>query len=286
MDYYDDSINKGLYEKICSNEIDHKCFQSGSFWHFMSVKTLKKVFPISKSSTCVLYGNSLGDLNDKEECSTKEDANRTFVICFTQNHSIHQVQLPMWYFYSEPEGNGVAFGITPKGMISLIQACSRNIVIGLVSGSSIKQLRKCSLKAEDCEVKCGWISYYLQSLQGNSTSQRRIVRFRNTDYIAVDNLPKKETHLVKSTLWSYENEFRIIITLTEEAYQRIQTETKSGKLKLGLNLSKINKDFLRLAFSPKLKDPVITTEMAKKYFGKAVCVEELEYVNLNLRNKF
>lgn len=280
MDNFDDSINKDLFKRICNNEIDYKSFQGATFWHFVSVETLKKIFPISESS-CVLYGSSLEELNDLEECNSIKDAERIFVICFSQNYSIHKAQLPMWFFYSEPDGRGVAFGITPKGMFSFIQECTNNLVIGLNAGSSIRRINNIHITPDDYEVKCGWVSYYYQAYKSNKyDSQGPIVTFRNTNYKSNGNLPLKESNLVKSSLWSYENEFRIIITLTEDAYNRIQRETKSGKIKIGLDLSGISKRFLRLAYSPKLDDTVVLTDMPKEYFGKTICVEELKFVNL------
>lgn len=175
-------------------------FAKADFWHYTSLENAKLILD---GDTPGFLASSLALMNDLDERQMHEnEKKRVFSLCFCNTK---MEKIPMWYMYSDLDGEGVALGFTPGKMRDFINSIERVYPFAKGKVNKKKPLRK----GVDFEIQAGWIAYY-------SPTTRKNVRFKGEWYDGVPDDFEIDNYFIKSYPWYYEDEFRIVIMFKNE----------------------------------------------------------------------
>ncbi len=151
-------------------------------------------------------------MNDLAEAALHADDNqRAFVLSLSNSEALN---IPAFYLYGGIDGKGCRIQFTDAKVKDVIDNCSVSYV-----NKHMKKLKK-AVNPSDYDVLCDWI-YYISS---NGYCEHRNENISYNDFnSAVEALKKQNKHFfIKSPIWKYENEFRIVILFRENIpYERI-----------------------------------------------------------------
>ena len=180
---------------------------STKFCHYTSLANARNIL----SSEC-FFLSSYNKMNDLAEADLHADENqRVFVLSLSNSEALN---IPAFYLYGGIDGKGCRIQFTEAKMKEILDGCSVSFV-----NKHMKKLKK-TVNPSDYDVLYDWI-YYI-SFNGYCEHRNESKPYAGFTS-AVEELKKEKKHyFIKSPIWKYENEFRIVVVFRENIpYERI-----------------------------------------------------------------
>ncbi len=141
-----------------------------------------------------------------------EDTQRVFVLSFCNSEAQN---IPLFYLYAGIDGKGCRLQFTDAKIREMLRECTVSYV------NSYRKRLKGIVPASDYEIFYDWIHYISKnghcSYRGKETDDYESIE------AACQQLKKDNLHyFVKSPIWKFENEFRIVIVFKKDiSYDRV-----------------------------------------------------------------
>lgn len=222
--------------------LDGRQYSHTYYYHYTTLEAIngildKRTFRISNVSR----------FNDRAELKTFSNPQYAFSLCFSTGLNEN---LPLWYLYAGLTGGGGRIGFTANAINHLIESssfelfeCDENnnpidLLVELKNGISM------NLKFQD-------VLYY------GSKSQQKLDLKNNTmtNYLIPlsekDDLERNYQGFLKSLIWYYEKETRLLIEIIGEATRMIVPERKYCVV---MHFDEKTYKSVRLTFAPEVVD--------------------------------
>lgn len=236
------------------------------FCHFTSTDNARSILN-SESFFLSKYDR----MNDLAEASLHdEQRNRVFVLCFSNSDALN---IPAFYLYGGIDGKGCRIQFTDAKMREIINHCSLFYV-----NNKLKRLKK-EISKSDYNIYYDWI-YYISSDGYCEHKKDKAKRYSDLNE-AFTELEKNNRHFfIKSPIWKYENEFRIVVVFNKEI--------KYNNIALNFPMRDIDKS-ISVAFGPETTDEEFS-ELSDEFqeYGIVNSMRTSDYaisMNLIARNK-
>lgn len=200
---------------------DLRAYYHKGFYHYTKLEIIEKILLSREILMCVV-GNS----NDPMESKISENK-QNFHFCFSTGINEN---LPMWYLYAGVDGKGGCLHFTKSMIYELIENGKfilteidekRNIVEGS---------KRIPLKKEEYECKIQDIVYVdTHDEEKDKKVSLKYNTMTNYDKISkteFEKFQKKNQEFIKSLIWYYEKETRILVKLTEKGKKYLNPEKK------------------------------------------------------------
>ena len=192
-------------------------YEHSGYFHYTSLSTIDLIL---KNKT--LWVSPVARLNDNlEKEQFENDIDLYFSLCFSTG--IHE-NLPLWYLYSGIDGQG--------GKLSLSTSCvSKLIKNGLYSLSKNNTNEHIlELTDDSFEVSFKDILYYSAPKKSTNYIDLKYNTMTNHDSITVndfEDFKKQYGPFIKSLIWFYEKETRLLVKLKGAAAEYVRKNTIS-----------------------------------------------------------
>lgn len=197
---------------------------SNKFCHFTSTENARNI--ISGESFFLSKYENMNDL--AEAFLHKADKDRVFALSFSNSEALN---IPAFYLYGGIDGKGCRIEFTGTKLRQILNNCN----LYFVNGRN-RKLKK-AIDPSLYNIYYDWI-YYIAS---NGYCEHRSERIESYNDLqdAIDKLKTNNKHFfIKSPIWKYENEFRIVIVFNEAvSYDRIAMCFDVKEKERGISLS-------------------------------------------------
>jgi len=193
------------------------------FCHFTSIDNARNI--LSSESFFLSKYSKMNDLAESK-IHEKQDR-RAFVLCFSNSEALN---IPAFYLYGGIDGKGCRIQFTDARIRSLINDSDIYYV-----NKQNKPLKKAVSKSE-YRIYYDWIYYISRDGYCEHKSERK--QFGSSIDTALQELEKDNKHFfVKSPIWRYENEFRIVVVFEKDIpYDRISIKFAMNNKNSGVSI--------------------------------------------------
>ncbi len=228
-----------LVEYLKGREYGHT-----DYCHYSSLSTIDAILG---NSTFRL--SNVNGFNDTVDSDQFEEKWKYYSLCFSTGVNEN---LPLWYLYSGIEGCGGRIRIN-KGKIKLLLSNAKYTLCGFDEDNTsfvIKELKE----GKNIKITFGDVLYYLEkggklSLKYNTKTNYNIPIADFEDY--------KKSHIgfLKSLIWYYEKETRIVAELMGDALNEIESCDKpEEKYFIQMSIDKRVMDSMKIDLAPGIVD--------------------------------
>ena len=194
------------------------------FCHYTSVENARNIL----SSECI-FMSRYNIMNDLAEAEWHEkDNGRVFALSLCNSESLN---IPSYYLYGGIDGKGCRIEFTNAKIRGIINNCKVSYV-----NKQFKPLKK-EVSSSSYKVYFDWI-YYI-SRNGHCEHKYEDDQEYKSFAEAYKELEKSNRHyFIKSPIWNYEREFRIVVVFDEEIpYERIALSFSIKSKERGISVS-------------------------------------------------
>ncbi len=185
-------INKDECAELHTQKIE--TLKHNAYCHYTTLDTVQKIL-----NGKYIYASNVKNANDTDERKRHlDDKTSKFFICFCASDT---EKIPLWCIYSGISGGGARIRLTKGEMRKFIESIKYAYVVEKGKPDTNRKLEN----GKDFTVEYGYI-YYVKS--------ERNYKYQNK-YFYEDYDKDKINDFLKNYEWEYENEFRIMISLTK-----------------------------------------------------------------------
>jgi len=178
------------------------------FCHYTSVKNARNIL----SNECIFLSKFSG-MNDITEAGLhSEDMNRVFVLSLCHSEALN---IPVFYLYGGINGKGCRIQFTDTKIREILQ---KSQVFGV---NKQYRLLKNSIDPSEYKIISDWV-YYISTDGYCEHRNDTPKRFESKEKALLELKKTDRNYFVKSPIWKYENEFRIIVAFNKDIpYDRV-----------------------------------------------------------------
>lgn len=203
-------LRKGKENQATSKYEKNRAYYHDSFFHYTNLKNIETILD-EKSFLCTELGLS----NDPLEKIEDNLKHKVFHLCFSTGVSEN---IPLWYLYAGVDGNGGCLRLT-KSLIYELMNCE-NFSFVYSKKDTNDWIFSCNLIPKvDFEIKLQDVIY--ETEDNDSYRLKYNTMQRTIQKNEFDKFKKINTHFIKSLVWYYEKETRILIKLTNIGFEKI-----------------------------------------------------------------
>lgn len=193
------------------------------FCHYTSIENARNIL-CSES----LFLSRYDSMNDLVEARMHaEDNKRVFVLSFCNSEALN---IPVFYLYGGIDGKGCRIQFTDSKIREVLQ----NATLFYVNNQH-RQL-KTAIPPSDYDIYADWVHY----ISSDGYSEHKIEGKKHYGSLekAVDCLRANNKHyFIKSPVWKYEKEFRIVVVFKKEiSYRWVAIRLPVKRLERGISL--------------------------------------------------
>lgn len=222
-----------------------RAYHHGGFFHYTKLNSIEKIL---KDKRFLMFHP--GDSNDPEEKEILEKEHK-FYLCFSTGVNEN---LPLWYLYAGVKGKGGCIRFTQSMIYELIEKGEFSLV-ELEDDKKIVKGMEYEKKLEKDEYECTLqdVVYAGDSKKGNFENLKYNT-MTNYDQITKDEYKKFKNNnqeFVKSLIWYYEKETRLLLKLTEKGIKKLE---QGKKYAVSIRFPKQVYKKINLVLAPEIKE--------------------------------
>ena len=227
-----------------------RSFTHGKYCHYTSLVAINGILGGKIWVSCVSRFN---DECDKEQFGDSNEQKRYYAFCLSAGETEN---LPLWYLYSGVDGKGGRIRLTANKLKKIIDSATFTLHESTEDNKPQDDIVFSLDKNKDITIEVRDVLY--QDIQTKVPTKSRIKYNTMVNY----NLTNKEYEIFKNnhkgfhkdTIWFYEKETRILITLSQEIYDKLD----SSKNYMVIMSFKIPNIGLHIDFAPAITGKNIT----------------------------
>jgi len=223
---FDDLVSAEQSLSYMTREYEH-----GLYSHYTSIPVLENIVG-SKS----FWLNMVDNLNDKKERDALKNTGPWFSLCFSTGVNEN---LALWYMYSGMHGKGARISFT-KAKIKTMIAKARYTLIEVDGDKVVREI--CPLTIDE-DISLSFRDVlYAKEQKGKVSLKYNTMTNYNIPIEEFEKYKKVHAGFVKSLIWYYEKETRLLIQLKGTAKDQIKGEGKNFRIRLSFEHLK-DKDY-------------------------------------------
>ncbi len=189
-------------------ENNHNIISRTKFCHYTTIDNARNI--LSSESFFLSKYNRMNDLAEAGLHSNDKD--RVFVLCFSNSESFN---IPVFYLYGGIDGKGCRIQFTDAKIRDLINKCQIRFV-----NNSYRVLKR-EVPSDSYSIFGDWV-YYVTNDGFCEHKIDKINRYNNKEAALKELAKDNRQYFVKSPIWKYESEFRIVVVFKEKVeYDKI-----------------------------------------------------------------
>lgn len=214
---YRKPTEKELRKTINDKYQYQRAYNHSNFFHYTKLKNIEKIL---KGNAFLL--SRIGNSNDPIENNTP-NKERSFALCFSTGINEN---LPLWYLYSGVNGKGGRLCFTKSQIYSLInEGCYSLVEINSETNEINSEICKLH-KNEDISVEFQDILYVKENKEFIDLKYNTMTNHSNIRIKEFKEFERKYPAFIKSLIWYYEKETRLLVTLKDNIFQLLESNKK------------------------------------------------------------
>ena len=222
-----------------------RAYYHEGFYHYTKLETIEKI----------LEGNNFllfhpGDSNDPAE-KTIQEKEYKFYLCFSTGINEN---LPLWYLYSGMDGKGGQLSFTKSLIYDLLHKGKYSLVErkGADSKTILADREEILLSEDDFECTLQDVLYFGKTDQKIDLKYNTMTNHNQISCTEFEKFQNNNQEFVKSLIWYYEKETRLLVKLTEKGTRHLK-DGKFYAIKLSFgHLENVRKK-MKLVLAPEVE---------------------------------